>query len=233
MLAKGRYPEAKVLSRKLILSGAYHEAFASALGDILWPLEKIEASLNDTLAVRPAGGEVWLFGYGSLIWNPLFEFDSRTVGTLHGWHRSFCLRIVAGRGSVQTPGRMLSLEPGGSTSGVLLRLPADKVLDELRIIWIREMVAGAYIPMWADVRLADGRQINALVFVANPTHPFHEPDSDIARIASIISRASGQIGPNSDYVRKLQASLLDYDMRDPYVDALVGELNRLDIAQRA
>lgn len=219
-----------MLSRKHILSGAYHEAFASALGDVLWPLEKIEESLNDTLAARPNSGEVWLFGYGSLIWNPLFEFDSRAVGTLHGWHRSFCLRVVAGRGSVQRPGRMLSLEPGGYTGGVLLRLPTDKVFDELRIIWIREMVAGAYVPTWADVRLEDGRGINALVFVANPTHPLHEPDSDIARIASIISQASGEIGPNSDYVRKLQSSLLDYDMQDPYVDALVEELDRLDAA---
>jgi cation transport protein ChaC len=222
-----------VLSRKLILSGAYHEAFANVLGDVLWPLEKIEASLNDTLAARPASGEVWIFGYGSLIWNPLFEFDSRAVGTLHGWHRSFCLRVVAGRGSVETPGRMLSLEPGGSTSGVLLRLPANKILEELRIIWIREMVAGAYVPTWADVALANGRKLNSLVFVANQAHPFHEPDSDIARIASIIARASGEIGPNSEYVRKLQTSLLDHDMRDPYVDALVHELDRLNAAQRA
>lgn len=117
-----------VLSRKLILSGAYLQAFASALGDTLWPLERIEASLNQTLEKRPRNTDVWLFGYGSLLWNPLFEFDAREIATLHGWHRSFCLRVVAGRGSVEAPGRMLSLEPGGSTTGVALRLPKESLL---------------------------------------------------------------------------------------------------------
>ncbi|WP_336601649.1 gamma-glutamylcyclotransferase [Paraburkholderia bengalensis] len=209
------------------MSGAYQDAFASALGDVIWPLEKIEASLNHTLAARPADGGVWLFGYGSLIWNPLFEFDARRVGTLHGWHRSFCLRVVAGRGSVETPGRMLSLESGGSTDGVVLRLPADKLVEELRLIWIREMIAGAYIPTWADIILADGRKIKALVFVANCLHVYHEINSDISHIAPIIANASGSIGTNADYVRILQSSLQDCDIHDRYVDTLVDELDRL------
>ncbi|WP_256971857.1 gamma-glutamylcyclotransferase [Paraburkholderia caledonica] len=216
-----------VLSRKLILSGAYLQAFASALGDTLWPLERIEASLNQTLEKRPRNTDVWLFGYGSLLWNPLFEFDAREIATLHGWHRSFCLRVVAGRGSVEAPGRMLSLEPGGSTTGVALRLPKEKLVDELRIIWIREMVAGAYMPTWADVTLRDGRIVSALVFVANPSHPYHEANSDIAFIAPIISTASGDIGTNEEYVKRLQSSLADCEESDPYVDELAAELERL------
>jgi glutathione-specific gamma-glutamylcyclotransferase len=112
-----------MITRKSIQSGIYLQSFASCPGEVLWTQEKIDVSLSETLQSRPADGEIWLFGYGSLIWNPLFEYDAREVATLHGWHRSFCLRAIAGRGSPDAPGRMLSLEPGGFTRGVALRLP--------------------------------------------------------------------------------------------------------------
>jgi cation transport protein ChaC len=225
--------ESKVLSRKSILSGAYLEAFAGVPEDILWSLEKIDASLGLAMKSRPAKGEVWLFGYGSLIWNPLFEYVSRERATLHGWHRSFCLRTIGGRGTAEAPGRMLSLEPGGFTVGVALRLPKESIDDELRMIWIREMVTGAYSPTWADVTLVDERKIKALVFVADPSHPYHESNSDVSHIAPLISAASGPIGTNVDYVRKLQSSLLNCNMPDPYVNALAAELDRLSAAKNA
>lgn len=220
-----------MLTRNLILSGVYFEAFAGLPGEALWTLEKIDASLAKALASRPADGEVWLFGYGSLIWNPLFECDAKEVATLHGWHRSFCLRMIAGRGCVKTPGRMLSLEPGGCASGLALRLPKDKVDEELRIIWIREMVTGAYIPTWADVTLADGRQISALAFVADPSHPYYEANTDVSHIAPFIAAASGPMGTNADYVQRLQSALADCDVKDPYIENLAAELTRLSADQ--
>ena len=220
-----------MLSRKLILSGAYLQAFANVPSDILWTLEKIDASRAKTMESRPMDGDVWLFGYGSLIWNPLFEYEAKEVAMLHGWHRSFCLRTIAGRGCEETPGRMLSLEPGGFASGVALRLPKDKVDEELRIIWIREMVTGAYTPTWADVTLPDGRQITALAFVADPSHPYYESNSDVPHIARFIAAASGPMGTNADYVQKLQSALVDCNVKDSYIENLAAELTRLSADQ--
>lgn len=83
------------------------------------------------------------------------------------------------------------------------------------------------MPTWADVTLRDGRIVSALVFVANPSHPYHEANSDIAFIAPIISTASGDIGTNEEYVKRLQSSLADCEESDPYVDELAAELERL------
>ena len=216
-----------MMTRKSILSGTYLQSFVSCLSEVLWTQEKIDLSLSEALKSRPAGGEVWLFGYGSLIWNPLFEYDAREVATLHGWHRSFCLRVIVGRGSPEAPGRMLSLEPGGSTRGVALRLPEANLDEELRIVWTREMVTGAYTPMWADVTLASGRSIKALAFVADPAHVFYESNVHASHIAPFMAAASGSMGSNVDYVRRLQSALLNCDIKDPYIDQLANELDRL------
>ncbi|MGF6779280.1 gamma-glutamylcyclotransferase [Paraburkholderia sp. GAS334] len=216
-----------MMTRKSILSGTYLRSFADCLSEVLWTQEQIDQSLSETLKSRPANGEVWLFGYGSLIWNPLFEYDAREIATLQGWQRSFCLRVIAGRGTRETPGRMLSLEPGGSTRGVALRLPAANLDEELRLVWTREMLTGAYTPTWADVALDNGRLLKALAFVANPAHPFYESNTQVLHIAPFVAAASGLLGSNVDYVRRLQSALLNCDIKDPYIDQLATELDRL------
>ncbi|WP_044044272.1 gamma-glutamylcyclotransferase [Caballeronia insecticola] len=222
-----------MLSRQSILSGAYHQAFSDVPEDILWPLEKIHASLNETMESRPKDGEVWLFAYGSLLWNPLFEYADRRVATLSGWHRSFCLRTIAGRASVEAPGRMLSLERGGESAGVILRLPDEGLNDELRMIWVREMVTGAYRPTWAKVTLTNGQELTALAFVAETSHPHHENNSEAAVVAPIISAASGALGTNLDYVRKLHQALRQNNLHDAYIDALIAEIDNRAARQPA
>src|ERR1700761_7484218 len=111
-----------MLNRTAISSGAYLESFESLPKDILWTQAQIDQSLAETMSRRPERGDLWVFAYGSLMWNPISEYDSRVIATLDDWHRSFCIRLVAGRGSPEKPGRMLSLEPGGTTEGVALRM---------------------------------------------------------------------------------------------------------------
>jgi cation transport protein ChaC len=195
----------------------------------LWTQARIDASLAQTLAARPAGdaGDVWIFGYGSLLWNPISDFDCRRIATLHGWHRSFCIRLIAGRGTPEQPGRMLALEQGGSTQGVALRLCGAALGEELRILWIREMVTGAYRPTWAPITLDDGTQLNAIAFVAEPAHLHYEDDSTARAIAPLIAAASGLFGSNAEYVFKLRDALADCELGDPYIDELVSELTRV------
>lgn len=95
-----------MLTRQAIDSGEYLDHFESLPN--LWTTDRIERSLAETMKLKPAGtGSVWIFAYGSLMWNPMVHFDRRQIATLHGWHRSFCLRMDIGRASPETSGRML------------------------------------------------------------------------------------------------------------------------------
>jgi glutathione-specific gamma-glutamylcyclotransferase len=216
-----------VLTRELILSGKYLQSFEGVPTEIRWTPEQIAQSLHDTMLARPSGGELWLFAYGSLIWNPLFEVDERRVATIPGWQRSFCLRTVAGRASSATPGRMLSLVPGASTAGIALRLSSERIDEDLRVIWIREMVNGAYIPTWAPITLDDGTAKTALVFVANPDNALHADHADISEVAPFIAAATGPLGTNADYVKLLRSALHDREISDPYIEQLAKELEHI------
>ncbi|MGF6571208.1 cation transport protein ChaC [Paraburkholderia sp. GAS333] len=217
----------RMLNRNAICSGAYLESFDSLPGEMLWTQARIDASLAQTLRQRPCDGDIWVFAYGSLLWNPVSEFDSRRIATLHGWHRSFCIRLIAGRGTPEQPGRMLALESGGSTEGVALRLGGATVEEELRILWIREMVTGAYRPTWAPVTLDDGTQVSAIAFVAEPEDSQYEGDSRASSIAPSMAVATGLFGTNADYVFKLQSALAECGLSDPYIDEIASELTRI------
>ncbi|NYH16490.1 gamma-glutamylcyclotransferase [Paraburkholderia bryophila] len=216
-----------MLNRNAISSGAYLESFDSLPKEMLWTQERIDASLAQTLRQRPDDGEVWVFAYGSLMWNPISDFDCRRIATLHGWHRSFCIRLIAGRATPEQPGRMLALEPGGSTQGVALRLCGATLAEELRILWIREMVTGAYRPTWAPVTLEDGTQVQAIAFVAEPQDRQYEGDARASAIGASMAVATGLFGTNAEYVFKLQIALDDCGLNDPYIDELAAELARL------
>lgn len=215
------------LTRNSIRSGAYLDSFHTLPDDMRWSAHRIEHSLAETMQTRPHGGDIWLFAYGSLIWNPLLDFADRRKATLAGWHRSFCLRMIAGRGKPATPGRMLAVEPGGATRGIVYRLPEAAHWEELRLVWTREMVAGSYRPTWLPLTLDDGRTVTAIAFVADPSRPQYEPDATIPTVAPLIAAASGAYGSNADYVFMLAAALAKDDLADGYVSALNIALRQL------
>ncbi|GAB7521063.1 gamma-glutamylcyclotransferase [Paraburkholderia sp. 2C] len=218
-----------MLSRDALLSGAYLDSFSDLPMETLWTAPRIEASLAQTLAQRPHddSGPIWVFAYGSLMWNPLIDFEARATATLHGWHRSFCLRVTAGRGSPDAPGRMLALEPGGSAAGIALRLAPASMNEELRLVWVREMVAGSYQPTWAPITFADGTHTHAIVFVADRTRSQYEADASVQTVAPLVATACGHHGTNREYVQSLAASLDKAGLTDRYVEQLAGEIRRL------
>lgn len=209
-----------MLTKDQITSGAYLENFGEMPKDLLWTLEQIEQSMRETLAKRHERGDIWVFGYGSLLWNPLLNFAGQKRATLQGWHRSFCMRIIAGRATVSTPGRMLALEPGGSTQGVAFRLTEQVAREELILLWVREMPTGAYRPVWAPIAMDDGTHATALVFVAEPDHPLYEKDASVEAVTRHISGASGPMGSNAEYVHKLNNALCESGFVDEYIGAL-------------
>lgn len=213
-----------LLTREALRSGTYLEHFDPLPEEVRWSEARMQRSLHEILETRPVDGEIWVFGYGSLIWNPLLNFEERCWGRLDGWHRSFCIRSLTGRGSADTPGRTLAVQAGGSTQGVAFRLAESTLDDDLSCLWTRETVTGVYAPIWAPVALEDGRAISAILFTATLDHPFHEADATVETIAPLIAKAAGPLGTNADYVLKLHASLRDKGVVDPYVDALAAAL---------
>lgn len=210
------------LTRDHLLNGSFRSGMPShsSLTD-----EQLERSLADVLAARPQG-PVWVFAYGSLIWNPLLTFDARSAGTLHGWRRSFCVRSVSVRGCEKWPGRVLGLERGGQVRGVAFRLHDDQVDTELRVLWSREMAGGVYHPLWTRVALDDGQEAAAITFVANVEHSQFESDACASTVSRIAARAVGAFGSNAEYIRSLGKALTDHGLNDPYVDEIIRCLDQ-------
>lgn len=213
-----------MLTRDFLLNADCKTAFGAIEESLLWSPEQRAASLAATLACRPDNEPVWIFGYGSLMWNPALEYVECAPGTLVGWHRAFCLRLTAGRGTACQPGRMLALKEGGRTTGVAYRLPEAQLEAELTLLWKREMITGCYLPSWCRLELDDGRAINALVFIMDPRHPLYEPDTRARTIAPLIATASGPLGTNAQYLFSLEQELKKLGMQDSCLDELVGEV---------
>ena len=161
--------------------------------------EELAASRAAILAGIDLSEGVWLFGYGSLIWNPAFHFTDRLIGTVHGYHRRFCLWTHLGRGCPERPGLVLGLERGGSCRGAVFHIAPDAVEEELEIVWRREMLSGAYVPRWVQVRTPLG-EIRAITFVINHAHERYARFLPDDRVAEVIATAEGWLGPCADYL---------------------------------
>ena len=209
-----------VLTRDQIRDGDVRRLIAE-LGIAMRVLsdEELAASRAATLAGADLSGGVWLFGYGSLIWNPAFHFTDRLIGTIYGYHRRFCLWTHLGRGCPERPGLVLGLERGGSCRGVAFHVAPDAVEEELAIVWRREMLSGAYVPRWIGVHTALGA-IRAITFVINHAHERYARFLPDERIAEVIATAEGFLGPCADYLINTVDHLAELGIHDRPLEKL-------------
>ena len=180
---------------------------------------ELEASLDETLAAHNPASDAWVFGYGSLMWNPAFRYAERRTGTLHGWHRRYCLWLRIGRGTPDQPGLMLALDRGGTCRGVVFRIPAAEVRPELLLVWRREMLSGSYLARWAAVRTEVG-PVRAVTFVANRRHERYAGRLTDAMIAGRIATARGELGSCAAYLRQTTDHLRALGLRDAGLERL-------------
>jgi cation transport protein ChaC len=212
------------LSRRDLEEGRMREVYIEALaeGHALTD-EQLSESLTNTLNAKPKGAGWWVFAYGSLLWNPLFPFAESRRASVHGLHRRFCLLSLASRGTPDAPGLVLGLDRGGSCRGVAYRLPAPLAMDELHLLWRREMVTGAYLPRWLHVD-CDGRAQIALGFVVRRDHAQYTPKLTIDEQAEVIARASGAFGSSADYLERTRVSLATHGIVDLYLERLAARV---------
>lgn len=176
--------------------------------------DELQACRARALADQPSGEDVWVFAYGSLIWNPAFHFVERRLGRIHGYHRRFCLWTFLGRGTVERPGLMLGLDRGGSCQGLFYRIAAEVVEEELTLIWRREMITAAYVPTWVNGRTDQG-PTRALTFTINHRHQRYAGKLDEAAVVDALATAEGPIGRCCDYLFNTHEHLVELAIHDP------------------
>lgn len=171
---------------------------------------------------------LWVFGYGSLLWDPGFEPVRRVKARLHDYHRSFCMLSIHHRGTEDDPGLVLALDrqAGGQCTGVAFEVAAqdeDAVINYLRE---RELISSAYYEDTVDLHTDEGETILALAYIINPDHVQY-CQFGLERQAQMIARATGGRGPNADYLFNTAAHLQELDIRDDDMAWLVARVRAL------
>jgi cation transport protein ChaC len=169
-------------------------------------------------------GDLWVFGYGSLMWRPGFAFVERHVGTLHGWRRRLCVYSHFHRGTPDRPGLVLGLDRGGACRGVVFRVEAARREPTVDYLRERELVTHVYREIEAGVRLDDGRRVTALTYVCDPRHPQFAGRLEHDALLRFIRQGHGVSGANRDYVRNTAAHLVELGIRDAVLARLAADL---------
>jgi cation transport protein ChaC len=172
--------------------------------------------------------QVWIFGYGSLLWSPGFVPAEKVRARLDGFRRSFCMWSTRYRGSEERPGLVLALDPdeGASCEGLGLRIAPQDYEAVLAGVRERELVTGAYEERRVRLALADGREVPALAYVVRRDHRQYAC-VDLDAQARTIAEAVGMRGPNVDYLENTAQSLAELGIRDAGIEALLDRTRRL------
>ncbi len=193
-------------------------------------------TIADLLGQEPEIGEIWFFAYGSLIWKPACAFVEMRTGLVRGWHRSFCLGWNNRyRGSDKTPGLMLALDRGGACKGVLYRIPADAINDNLVSLLEREMGwwPSPFPPRWVSVQSGE-RTIRALTFCIDRHSGRYVSGLSVEQVADVLATAVGTRGSMAEYLFATVSHLEILGIHDPHLwqlQALVAA--RIDAAYGA
>lgn len=158
--------------------------------------------------------DLWVFGYGSLMWRPGFRFAERHRAQLHGYHRSLCIFSHVHRGTPEAPGLVLGLDRGGRCRGVAFRVAPEDTGATIVYLREREQATAVYLERHVRVQLDDGRRVRALTFVADRRHAQYAgrlPEGDVMRL---VRQGIGLSGANPDYVRATHEHLIEMGVSD-------------------
>ena len=221
------------LTREIIETGQIHRLIQDGnYGVTFISDEERRNSLRKMFDNKDITEDVWLFGYGSLIWNPAINFSERAPMVVCGYHRKFCLETYMGRGSKDAPGLMLGLDVGGSCRGMGYKLSPDQAFQELEIIWKREMVTESYLPRWLFAKTG-GKNVRAIGFIVNRNTDRYVGKIDENKVAQYIAQASGFLGTCLEYLDNTADHLTQSGMPDKYLNRIQALAKKLKLKQTA
>lgn len=170
--------------------------------------------------------DIWVFGYGSLMWNPGFEFLAKKPARLFGYHRALCVYSWVHRGSKQYPGLVLGLDSGGSCKGLAFQIEERRINDTLNYLREREQITKIYCEISARIQFEDGTSDSAITYRVDRNHPQYATNQTLHGQIERILRAQGASGKNPDYVINTYECLNQYGIRDRYLETLTGLLRQ-------
>ena len=174
-------------------------------------------------ALDGASGDFWVFGYGSLMWNPGFAHVEAVKARLFGYHRALCIHSRLYRGTPERTGLVMGLDRGGSCVGIAFRVAAGEAAAVTQYLHEREMMNYVYRDLRLGIRTDDGRRAVALAFVADQRNPQFAGHLSVEEAAKIVRGARGTAGSNEDYVFNTLAHLREIGIRDHWLES-VGRL---------
>ena len=180
---------------------------------------------SDAIVPDLPEGDLWVFGYGSLMWRPGLEFEESLSGKIFGFHRALCVSSWVHRGTPEKPGLVLGLDQGGSCKGKLFRVNVKNKQTVASYLYDRELPTLIYKARIVKAHTADGRQIKALSFIVDINHPQYIHNKSPAQLAEIVCNAVGINGKSSDYLYSTLEHLQQLNIKDAHLEsiaALVG-----------
>lgn len=164
---------------------------------------------------------IWIFGYGSLMWDPGFDYLEREPALLRGYHRAFCIYSRRYRGTPDRPGLVLGLQPGGACRGIAYRIHDDHRNSVGAYLKEREMNTFVYDERKLPVALGDGRRVLAQAYVADRRHPQYAGGLAVERVAELICQGSGERGACAEYLANTVRHLDELGIKDGPMHALL------------
>lgn len=180
-------------------------------------------SLAATVSCRD---DLWVFGYGSLMWRPGFDYVESALAWVHGYHRSLCIFSHVHRGTPERPGLVLGLDKGGSCQGVAFRVAAKEREKTVQYLRERELVTAVYLEKTVGVRFAEGGCANALAYVVDRSHCQYAGRLPYDEMTKLIAEGFGLAGDNPAYVRNTYEHLLQLDIHDAELAEVVRRLDQ-------
>jgi len=187
---------------------------------VAWPHRDPAPMLARTLQEWGGRRDLWVFGYGSLIWRPEFEYAEQRLARVHGWHRALKMWSRVNRGSPEQPGLVLGLLSGGSCRGMAFRIRRADVPGVLTRLWEREMPTGVYDPRWLACQTEAGA-VTALAFTLSRRSPNHTGTLSEQDYRRIFALACGRYGTTLDYAVRTMEQLQALDIRDRHLERLL------------
>jgi len=178
-------------------------------------------------------GDIWIFGYGSLMWRPNFPHAETRPALLRGYHRALCIYSVEYRGTYERPGLVFGLDRGGSCRGLAFRVLEKDVKEVMNYLYEREMITGVYLPRWRHIETTDKaskKTVLSYLFVADPDHDQYTGKLSDDDAIKIILQGRGKAGACIDYLTNTFEHLQELGIHDRVLERLILKTNTVSTA---
>ena len=217
------------LTRENITQGRLGEKIRSISGsDKVLSQDELISERRKVIPDNGIGEDIYIFAYGSLLWNPTIDYEEQFLAKIYGFHRSFCMKTNLGRGSFENPGLMLALDYGGSCRGSAFRLNKNDSIKNIDILFKREMVTGAYKPKLIKTKLENNKNVLSLAFTVDKKHKNYFAKKNTFTKAKMIFKAQGFLGTCQEYFNNTLESLEELAIKDQEMGAISSYLEKIN-----